>query len=235
MIRLFIAQPLSKTTQILLNDKQNHYLLHVMRCKAGDEILCFNGQDGEWLCLLQMKTKKQICPTVTKQIRPQTNQHFCALCPALIKKDNMDFVLQKATELGVTDIYPLITDRTVHPHFNQEHARLIVQEASEQCERLTIPIIHPPVSLTQVHKLLPKSCICYYLAERAHDTQGLPAQGNLAFFVGPEGGWSLEEISFFEKNTYHPLHFSIGILRAETACIAILACWQIGREICIKK
>ena len=231
MIRLFVEQPLLAHTKISLNEKMHHYLVHVMRCQSEDKILCFNGKDGEWMGLFQLKNKKQSTILITNQTRPQQKPDFCALCPALIKKDNMDFVLQKATELGVTDIYPILSEHTVHPHFNEAHARLIVQEAAEQCERLTIPVIHPPLKVSQILEQLPKSCQCFYLAERTPKKNTLPAKGNLAFFVGPEGGWSQKEIAFFEKNTLHPLHFSVGILRAETASLSILACWQIGREL----
>ena len=234
MIRLFVDCPLSANVQVTLDNKKQHYLLHVMRCKEDDFILCFNGQDGEWRCRLKT-SKKQAALIAIEQARPQVTSPFCALCPALIKKDNMDLVLQKATELGITDIYPIISDRTVHAHFNRAHAQSVVQEAAEQCERITLPIIHEPTALKQLVKLLPKTCTNYYLAERATQTNTLPQKGDLAFFVGPEGGWTPQEIAFFEKNAFHPLHLSVGILRAETASIAILSCWQIGREICLKK
>ena len=235
MIRLFVDHPLSANKTVPLNEKTHHYLAHVMRCKDGDTVLCFNGQDGEWNSTFQLCGKKKSNLLITKQIRPQQKPCFCALCPAIIKKDNMDFVLQKATELGVTDIYPLVTEHTVHPHFNEAHARLIVQEAAEQCERLTLPKIHTPIKLAQVLTVLPKTCKCFYLAERTDSKNPLPAKGDLAFFIGPEGGWSPKELTFFEKNTFQALHFSVGILRAETASIAILSCWQIGRELYAKK
>lgn len=235
MIRLFTDYPLIADETIELSEKTHHYLVHVMRCQSGDEVLCFNGKDGEWSATLQITSKKQSTLHIIQQTRSQQKVPFCALCPALIKKDNMDLVLQKATELGVTDIYPLITDHTVHAHFNQEHARLIVQEAAEQCERLSVPVIHPPVKLPQLFTQLPKSCAGFYLAERSDSQNTLPATGELAFLVGPEGGWSQKELSFLEKSPFQPLHFSVGILRAETACLAILACWQIGRELHLKK
>ena len=235
MIRLFINHPLSCNAKCSLDDKASHYLVHVMRCKIGDAVLCFNGQDGEWQAELEISGKKQTSLVVKKQTRPQQNQPFCALCPALIKKDNIDLVLQKATELGVTDIYPLITDHTVHPHFNLAHANLIVQEAAEQCERLTLPTIHSPVKLNEISKILPDDCLYCYLSERKNTTMSLPLDGKIAFFVGPEGGWSKKELLFFNKHQFLPIHFDVGILRAETASIAILSCWQIGRKLYMKK
>ena len=235
MIRLFLDSALKKEAEVSLNDKAYHYLVHVMRCQEGDPVLCFNGREGEWLATLHMPSKKHAVLIITKQTQKQKNPPFCALCPALIKKDKMDFVLQKATELGATDIYPLITDYTAHAHFNLEHAKLIVQEAAEQCERLTLPNIHHPQNLSQAFAELSKNCVCCYLAERTDAKNILSQKDNMAFFVGPEGGWSQKELVFFEKHPFVPLHFSVGILRAETASLAILSCWQIGRELQIKK
>lgn len=235
MIRLFVDTPLKSQSIIPLDEKRFHYLCHVMRCQAQDEILCFNGQDGEWLCSLELSTRKSATLKVLRQTRPQKVPTFCALCPALIKKDNMDLVLQKATELGVTDIYPLITEHTSHANFNQAHANLIVQEAAEQCERLTLPIVHEATQITSVLKKLPQNCTRCCLAERNDSSDSLPTSGPIAFFVGPEGGWSQKEIHFFSSNAFVQLHFDVGILRAETASIAILSCWQIGRHLHIKK
>lgn len=231
MIRLYVSEPLLKDIVIALDDKAQHYLLHVMRQHDGDVLLCFNGTDGEWKCRLTMTGKKKAVLQVLEQTRPQTQPEFCAICPALIKKDNMDIILQKATELGVTDIYPILSEHTSHPHFNMPHALAVVKEAAEQCERLTLPVIHSPMPLVDLSKNLPSDCACYYLAERQAASSLLPERGPVAFVVGPEGGWSEKENLFFQKSDFIPLHFDVGILRAETACIAILSCWQIGRHL----
>ncbi len=235
MIRLFINNSLAQDQVISLNEKQYHYLVHVMRCPNQAQLLCFNGKDGEWEAQLQLPNKKTAKLILLHQTRVQEKPTYCALCPALIKKDNMDMVLQKATELGVTDIYPLISDHAVHVHFNKDHSELIIQEAAEQCERLTLPTIHQPMKLSALLQELPKDCQCYCLAERTQDSAFLPTEGKLAFFVGPEGGWSEKEKQFFSKNNFKFLHFDVGILRAETASIAILSCWQLGRTLYLKK
>ena len=235
MIRIFIDTPLKSNSIISLDDKLFHYLFHVMRCHEGDQVLCFNGQDGEWMCHLQLLNRKHASLHVLDQTRAQINPSFCALCPALIKKDNMDLVLQKATELGASDIFPIISDHAVHIHFNKEHAQLIVREASEQCERLTLPIIHTPQKLPEILNKLPKDCVCVCLSERAQSSDMLPSADKIAFFVGPEGGWSEKEKLFFTQKSFKKIHFDVGILRAETASIAILSCWQIGRNMYLKK
>ena len=237
MIRLFISNDLQTKKSFILDDKALHYLSHVMRQKTGDEILCFNGKDGEWLCGIEKIEKKSLTLIPQKQIRKQTCDSFCALCPALIKKDNMDIVLQKATELGVSDIYPLVTDYTVVRHFNLTHAESIVREASEQSERLTVPHIHSPISIKELFRLLPEKCACCYLSEREDNIVAPDITTNsVAFLVGPEGGWSPTEKESFRKNDHFlPIHFPGGILRAETASIAILSCWKIGRFLPWKK
>jgi len=235
MIRLFVNAPLTPNAIVPLDEKSHHYLVHVMRCKNQEQLLCFNGCDGEWIAELQFVNKKTAHLVILNSNRPQTTPTYCALCPALIKKDNMDLVLQKATELGVTDIYPILSDHTVHAHFNKEHAELVVREAAEQCERLTLPVVHPPMKIPAVMADLPKNCLCYCLSEREKDSDSLPKSGKVAFFVGPEGGWSEKEKQFFKTNNLKSLHFDVGILRAETASIAILSCWQIGRALYLKK
>ena len=236
MVRLFVSDALVSNHLILLTDRDVHYVLHVMRQKVGDEILCCNGTDGEWRCRLQQKNKKEYFVIPQQQLRPQQDPPFLALCPALIKKDNFDFVLQKATELGVTDIYPLLTEYTAHPHFNAEHAALVVKEAAEQSERLTLPQIHQPLKLPQLQKKLPQNCCCYYLEERKQESNIIYPDKMAAFLVGPEGGWSPSEKEFLvQQPQYYGLHFETGILRAETASRAILSCWQLAPALNRKK
>ena len=235
MIRLFVSSPLTENAVISLDEKSYHYLVHVMRCQDQERILCFNGHDGEWISELKFISKKSAQLLILNLNRPQTTPEYCALCPALIKKDNLDMVLQKATELGVTDIYPILSDHTVHGHFNQEHAEAVIREAAEQCERLTLPQLHSPMKLAEIMAHLPEACLCCCLSERHQDSDVLPKSGKIAFFIGPEGGWSEKEKLFFKNKHFKFLHFDVGILRAETASIAILSCWQIGRALYSKK
>ena len=236
MIRLFVDSALKKDLPLTLTDQAVHYLLHVMRQKVGNEILCFNGKDGEWQCFIEELNKKNARIKPVFQTRLQETPEFCALCPALIKKDNLDLVIQKATELGVTDIFPLITRHTVVTYFNKERAFSIAQEAAEQSERLSVPHIHDPASVLTVVSKLPTNCTLYYLSERGTKSDTTQTSNTTAFFIGPEGGWHEEELSIFKKEKrFHELHLKGGILRAETACIAILSCWQLGRFLNWKK
>lgn len=226
MIRLFISDDLKNNTDIYLSDTTLHYLKNVMRRKEGDEILLFNGQDGEWLSTIKTLTKKQGILTPSHQTRTQETEKKLILCPALIKKENFDWVLQKATELGATDIYPLLTERTVVSKLNLERATSIVRESAEQCERLCVPIIHLPLKLNDLFKTLPPETQPVCLSERGQTTAPLTIQKTYAFCIGPEGGWTSEELNLFERNNAVFWHLGTTILRAETASVSALACAQ---------
>ena len=226
MIRLYVSNELKKNADIYLTDSALHYLKNVMRRKEGDEVLLFNGQDGEWLSLIKTLTKKEGILTLSQQTRKQETEKKLILCPALIKKENFDWVLQKATELGATEIYPLLTERTVVPKLNLERATSIIRESAEQCERLCVPKLHSPLKLSDLFKnLLPEiQPVC--LSERGQTTATLTKQKIYAFCIGPEGGWTPEEIKLFEKNNAVFWHLGTTILRAETASVSALACAQ---------
>ena len=226
MIRLFVPSDLSASAHISLSADQVHYLLHVMRRQVGDSLILFNGRDGEWLGSIISLDKKGGVLEIKEQQRPQPPARSLILCPALIKKEPFDFVLQKATELGVSDIFPLITDRTVVHHLNTNRAGAILTEAAEQSERLTVPTLHNPAQLTDILSHLPKGTVPVCLSERGQTSAPLKANSSYAFFIGPEGGWTPTELSLFEQNNAVFWHLGDTILRAETASLAALACYQ---------
>ena len=211
---------------VVLSDDQIHYLLHVMRQKEEDELALFNGKDGEWIGIIATLNKKQGLVRVEKQIRSQTVEPEIILCPAIIKKENMDLVFQKATELGVTAIFPLLTERTVVSKLNQARAQSIVREAAEQCERLSVPVVHEPVKLMELWDVLPKSAQVICLAERGKTTGDIKGDFVPALCVGPEGGWTEKELALFERKGARFWHFGHTILRAETASVVAMVCAQ---------
>lgn len=227
MIRLFTEEKLFENQTIILPEKQAHYVRNVMRLKEGENIALFNGIDGEWLSHVFYEGKKQIRLVVQEQIRQQEDLSKVILCFAIIKKENVDLILQKATELGVTEIYPMITDRTVVRGFNMERAKLILTEAAEQCERLSVPILYEPMKLSAVLKSLPTEYTPIYLAERSETTQKLSQDIIPAFLIGPEGGFSSTENQLLLKHqNIKTVHLGQTILRAETAALAVLSAWQ---------
>ena len=225
MIRLFTLSDLGIGKILSLTPAHHHYLAHVMRQKPGDSMLFFNGRDGEWIGHIQTLNKHDGTVCLTRQTRPQPALERLILCPALIKKENFDLVLQKATELGVSDIYPLQTQRTVIGKLNATRTDLIVREAAEQCERLTVPTVHTPATPAHVLTALSPETIPVFLTERGHTTAPLTAGQTYAFFVGPEGGWTPDELTVFQRAGQGIFwHLGDTILRAETAALAALAC-----------
>ena len=224
MIRLFVESDLKEKQVIELSVFQTHYLCHVMRLKEGDEVACFNGSQGEGLGKLSHQ-KKKVYIQIQKQIRKQKNLPECILCPALIKKEAMDFVWQKATELGVTKIYPILADRSVMKTFNKTHALSVVREACEQCERMDVPEIVGLDNLEDTIQKLKGKVRLIWLSERGGDSLDhfdfVPA-----FFVGPEGGWSEKEKKLLKSKADDEWHLGQTILRAETACLSALAIYQ---------
>jgi len=224
MIRLFVSDELRLNTPISLSESHIHYLKNVMRRQPGDDILLFNGRDGEWQSTLKTLDKKQGTCLPHTQTRQQGTTQKRYLCPALIKKENMDWVLQKATELGVSDIFPILSERTVVSKLNLERAQLLVTEAAEQCERLSVPTIHTPHKIGDVLDELSPDTTPICLSERGTTTAPLSAGKTYAFFVGPEGGWTPTELDLFARKNVSFWHLGHTILRAETASVAALSC-----------
>lgn len=224
MIRLWTPHRLNVKEAVVLDEKQHHYVFHVMRLKRSDQVLLFNGQDGEWICTFNELSKKTAVVMPIEQTRPQVLEEGDMLAVSLIKKDNLDLVLQKATELGVSTILLLDAARSVVHGFNMERAQLIVTEAAEQCERLSVPALIAPQSVAAFLKNLSPEIPLVYLSERGQTTGVLDVQKKICFVVGPEGGWTPEECRQFEQ---YPGSVSVNlghlILRAETAAIGILA------------
>ena len=230
-IRLYVDAELNISDEILLNDKQAHYLTNVMKLSNEDEVLAFNNRQGEFLCALQNKSKKTFYLKVLSQTRAYEQCPDIWLLFAPVKKDQTDFIIQKATELGVAKIMPVITTHTISDKVKTE--RFVAQsiEAAEQCRRVDLPEISEAQSLEKVLNSWDKERMLYFMDETR---QALPANKvfeakfpKAAILVGPEGGFSEEEL-----NLLRSLPFAKGatlgkrILRAETAVAAALSIWQ---------
>ncbi|MGN1063651.1 MAG: 16S rRNA (uracil(1498)-N(3))-methyltransferase [Alphaproteobacteria bacterium] len=224
MIRLYVTDNLKSGRTVSADEKQHHYLAHVMRVKAGEMVLLFNGRDGEWRASVSDITKKGTLFTIQTQTRSQQATSGAVLAVSLIKKEALDWVLQKATELGVQKIIPIIAARSVVSQLNMERARHILIEAAEQCERLDVPMLAEPVRLKAFLENLPDTQTPVFLNERGTSAGTLRRGTTPCFIIGPEGGWTAEELALF---TAHPAAVGINlgrlILRAETAAISVLA------------
>lgn len=225
--------PLNEDTCFALDDKQAHYLRNVMRITDTDYIGVFNGIDGEYACQSLEITKKNITLKALKKIRTHLPPSNIALLFAIIKKTPLEFLVQKATELGVGILQPIITDRTIIRDLNIERLEVIAIEAAEQCGLTAIPKIFSPqileTSIKNYHNILfcdesgqgqpIKNVLC---------TQSRPTD---AIIIGPEGGFTPLEADFLSKAP-NTMAVSLGkrIMRAETAAIASLAIIQSYQE-----
>lgn len=225
-IRLFVESPLHQGALVSPSEAQAHYLVNVMRAAAGDTVRLFNGEAGEWEAEITSASRKRVAMTVKNRIREMQPEPDCWLCFALLKRQKTDLVVEKATELGVSVIQPIITARTQADHVNMARLRAIAIEAAEQCERLAVPRLRAPMQLAQLMAAWPARRL--FVADERRDAPVLRPdvgpRGPRALMIGPEGGFTDLEL---EGITRTPLvsRVSLGqrILRAETAAIAGLA------------
>jgi 16S rRNA (uracil1498-N3)-methyltransferase len=149
-IRIYTQNQLADNAVIELSKEQAHYLCNVMRQKEGDELLLFNAKEGEWVVGINSISKKNCSVQIKQQVRPQKDEPDIWLCFAPVKNAPINNLVQKATELGVSKLVPVFTQRTVISRVNTDRLKLIAIEASEQSRRLTIPEISEPVKLEKL-------------------------------------------------------------------------------------
>lgn len=209
--RLYIDHSLTKGQAVPLDKAQAHYLKNVMRLGDGDAVRVFNGREGEWQAVLSGKT---LIPEnqSREQGAPLPQRHL--YIPPL-KKERMHFLIEKATELGVSDIHPILTDHTATRSIKADKITAYMIEAAEQCERLCLPTLHPLTPLSSL-----KLDASFSVAMERSDTTGKPTSRIL---IGPEGGWSESEKQRFGDTSVTAFSLGHHILRAETAAIISLS------------
>jgi 16S rRNA (uracil1498-N3)-methyltransferase len=227
--RLYIDAPLAQGADVALSAEQAHYFRNVLRRDEGDQVRLFNGRDGEWLGGLKGLSKKggQILPerqikTQPKNIRP-VHLYF-----APIKKSRMDWLIEKAIELGATDLHPVVTQNTEVRDVNAVRLRQQMMEAAEQCERLDTPVLHDLIKLNQIPEHLESGMVFLAALERGEtvpiDTVS-GGQDPIAVLIGPEGGFTADEAAWIAKQKdWTRVSLGPRILRCETAsCVALTA------------
>ncbi len=165
--RLYTKEKLHPGGFVFLPDEQAHYIRNVLRLTAGSYVHFFNGYDGEWRACLAGHSRKNVLAHLEEQIRPQKQECDLRLVFAPLKRHPMDFVIEKATELGVSHIYPVLTARTEVKQVRTRRARLIAQEAAEQCERLTVPHIHDAQTFETLLNSWPEERVLLFCDEGA--------------------------------------------------------------------
>ncbi len=231
MIRLHVPQPLSVGAAVLPTLDQSRYLTQVMRLKAGDALLVFNGVDGEWRCSIAEVLKKGVVLKAEEQVRAQTTVPDVHLLIAVVKKAALEFAVEKATELGAARISLVATRRTQGDRVRMDRLEAIAVESAEQTGRLDVPAIDLPVKLEALLDGWDGSRRLMFCDETggAPATAALAAAGGgpWAILIGPEGGFAPEERERL-RALPSTTAVSLGprVLRADTAATAALTLWQ---------
>lgn len=227
--RLFVPPPLSAGAAVTVAGNQAHYLTKVMRVASGDAVILCDDETGEWAARVIEAGKRAVTLEVAERLRPREEVPDFWLCPALLKKDRFDLVLEKATELGVAEIHPLVTRRCVADKLNLERARAIVTEAAEQCARTALPALHAPTALAAMLRDWPRDRALFFADEAGGEeaTGAFARSGPAALLTGPEGGFDdAERAAIRALAQAVPISLGPRILRGETAAIAATALWM---------
>lgn len=232
LTRVYTNSSIFHNIKITLEQSDYNYLINVMRKKINDIIRIFNGKNGEWLAKITFISKKSVEIEAYELIRAQSKIHNLSLIFALVKNNRSFDIIEKACELGVSDIYPILTRRTNVSSLNLEKANIVAKEAAEQCERDTLPVIHPLQKLSELLLSWPKDKKIIFANESENNVSLKnflynQSDSNYTILIGPEGGWAKEDLEIIMSNSYIT---SVGlgprILRADTASIALLSCLQ---------
>lgn len=216
--RFYVGEELKLTKDFWLHDESLLWQWNkVLRFRENEEVILFDGvqTDRRYKIVKLDKTEAHLV-LVTELERNIPSRHVYLLW-SLLKKDNNEYILQKATELGITNFVPLISDRTIKREFNFERAQKIVLEAAEQCGRSDIPHVREPLHLAKALEEYSDKVTLYVCHQGSKKAE--LAEGRLGVIIGPEGGWSDDELALFQAGSYRHIDLSQFTLRAETAAI----------------
>ncbi|MHB2167008.1 16S rRNA (uracil(1498)-N(3))-methyltransferase [Alsobacter sp. R-9] len=231
--RLFVEAPLANAGEVRLDRDQAHYVLNVLRLQAGAPLLVFNGTEGEWLAELRPSGKRDAVLQLAEQTRPQTPASDLHYLFAPLKQARLDYMVQKAVEMGVSRLQPVLTRHTQVNRLNPDRLRANAIEAAEQCGVLNVPEIGAEQRLEAVLGAWDGQRTLVFcdedapVADPVAALRALPAGSPVAVLVGPEGGFAAEEQERLRRIP-GVLRLSLGprILRADTAAVAALALVQ---------
>jgi 16S rRNA (uracil1498-N3)-methyltransferase len=227
--RLFLEAPLAAGERVACTPEQANYLLNVLRLGRNDEVLVFNGRDGEWRARLADVGKRRCALECVQLTRAQTKAPDLHYLFAPLKHARLDYMVQKATEMGASRLQPVLTRHTIAARVNGERMRANVIEAAEQCGILNVPEVAAPERLeTLLHNWDERRALVF-CDEAAEIANPLAALGRLegrpiAVLVGPEGGFEASEQSALRAKPFAvPISLGPRIMRADTAAVAALA------------
>lgn len=224
-VRVYIGDDLAEGHSLVISDSVHHYLKNVMRVPEGGIVRVFNGRDGEFRLRIEKIAKKDLEATIENKIKVQENpaRKLHLLFPPL-KKERMDFLIEKSVELGVTDLHPILTQNADTRKINEDRIRLQIIEAAEQCERMDIPALHDISDLFKKIGTWQSLAPIYTGIERSNAPPIQKNNQECAILIGPPGGFTTEEIQKLHgASCVRPVTLGPSILRAETAAIAALS------------
>lgn len=228
--RLYVTTPLGEGASVALDGNPAHYLLHVMRLKLGDAVLLFDGSSGEWLAEVAEARKRDMTLSVLRQTKPPESVPDFWLCAAPVKKARMEWLIEKATELGVAEIRPILTRRSVVDKINPDRLTAQMVEAAEQCGRTALPTLDDARALKQFLADFPEQRSLFFADEQGGTpfAEAITAHpGPAALLIGPEGGFDDAEREAIRAHPQAvPISLGPRILRAETAAIAATSVWM---------
>lgn len=224
--RLFVDQPLSPGATLILEGAPANYLVNVLRLGPGAEVKLFDDRTGEWLAEIAEAGKKRVALTLNRHLRDREPVPDLWLLFAPIKRGRIDWLVEKATELGVARLVPVVTRRTIVERLNLDRLRAHIVEAAEQCERTALAELAEPQKLATLLAAWPVERILYF-ADEAGGEPLEPASGPAAILIGPEGGFTDEERAAIRALPQaRPVSLGPRILRADTAALAAVALWM---------
>jgi 16S rRNA (uracil1498-N3)-methyltransferase len=230
--RLFTRNDLKAGANIAASKEQAHYLINVMRLGNGDGVALFNGRDGDWLAAITDAAKKSCGLSPEQQLRPQMEESDVWLAFAPLKKSRTDFIVEKATELGATRLLPVFTEHTNSGRVKTERLAAIAIEASEQCDRMSVPDVAEASQLTDLLDNWPTDRLLLVPDETGggKELKSILAHApdsKTGFLIGPEGGFAASELDALDKLPFvRRIGLGPRILRAETAALSALSCYQ---------
>jgi len=228
--RLFVEEVLADGASLILEGPQANYLAVVLRLEAGDRVKLFDDRTGEWLAEIIEASRKRVALRLVERLRERESVPDLWLLFAPIKRGRIDWLAEKATELGVARLVPVLTRRTIVDRVNLERLRAHVVEAAEQCERTALPELAEPAKLADLLSGWPEDRALFFADEEggaplAAAAAALP--GPAALLVGPEGGFTGEEREAIRALAQaRPVSLGPRILRADTAAAAAIALWM---------
>lgn len=220
--RFYTTQTIGTAEEVLIDEERIvHQVRNVFRLGSGDKIILFNGEGADFESEIIDVSKSSLKVKILNSRKVYVPEKKITLFLSIIKKENFELVCEKATELGVTSIVPVITERTLQKNLNRERVEKILVEASEQCGRGDIPTLAEAVNLQDAIFNYPNIIVCDMGGEAVSRLS--LSTNHLSLLIGPEGGWTEKEREMFKEKSMAIVSLGETVLRAETAAIVGVA------------